>query len=846
MLPALADVHVQVQADRNQIYLGESFLLYVKLSGDEAGEAELDLSRLPPAEMERYGAQRSQSMTIVNGKVTRDTSVSYPIAVRPKEAGAYRTGPVRVTAGGRTLQAEGPVVSVTGIEAQDVVRVSVAASGDTLLVDEPFTVTLTLSVAAIPLPYERVEPFSPSLPPHLDVDFLDPAEVRGLQGPDIAAKLNALVSRKNREPAFTINDYRSRGMGFFGMGMPFQEDPVRFRFPPKRLDSPEGPRWEYSVTLDYVAKREGDYTFGPATFKGKVITGADAGGNALFRDVFAVGPAATVRVVPPPEEGRPDCFVGSVGRGMTVRAELDANDCKVGDPLLLDIHVAGAISLDNLRPPVLSIQPGIVEDFRVYEDEVDSSPVPGGRRFRYRVRPLRAGTLEFPPVEIAYYDIGKRGYEIVRTDPIPLQVHATTQIASEPFEEPGNGGEDGAEPDASPAPAGITLSPEGAGVQPLLPPLRRMVAMLAIPPAAVLFAGLLGALRRSRERWVRLFVRGRARPRALRGISAARRECAGDGAAMAEGFSAALRSFVGTRCKVEGRALSPGEVAAHLRAAGVPGETAEEAASLLSRLDACAFQRGSVSPEEVAALEPALGALLARLEKRSRKVRGGGAALVLLLLVVSSATPLAAGDARMRFSWDRANLAMARASTPEAYHEAALLYAEMVEEGARNAPLFENLGTALLLSGDAAGAREAFARAARYGGATPALGRNLRLAEAAVQGRDNASIPWTHVVFFWHHGLSTRVRADIALAAWALLWLGVLIARPFRRRAGVPDGSTGSAGRVLIFAGAFFSLVFGVSVLLSCLNERHAANPVPAAVAEAEAAAAQVPEPAGG
>ena len=58
--------------------------------------------------------------------------------------------------------------------------------------------------------------------------------------------------------------------------------------------------FEYRLELQYTPKEEGDYVFGPVTFKGFIPVSVDESGNADGRDIFAVGRAATVRVVPPP------------------------------------------------------------------------------------------------------------------------------------------------------------------------------------------------------------------------------------------------------------------------------------------------------------------------------------------------------------------------------------------------------------------------------------------------------------------------------------------------------------------------------------------------------------------
>jgi hypothetical protein len=178
------------------------------------------------------------------------------------------------------------------------------------------------------------------------------------------------------------------------------------------------------------------------------------------------------------------------------------------------------------------------------------------------------------------------------------------------------------------------------------------------------------------------------------------------------------------------------------------------------------------------------------------------------------------GEVERRFAWDRANLTLARADRPAEFLAAAQDYNELARAGVANGALFFNLGTALLLAGDAANAEAALVRAERYLGSTADVRTNLRQAAAARQGHPDASLPWTRTVFFWHYGLPGRTRLQLALSAWALFWIGLLVRRLGRTRGGrVP-----AAGGALAGLGLVFALVFGCSAAVTCLQEWHDAR----------------------
>jgi hypothetical protein len=52
---------------------------------------------------------------------------------------------------------------------------------------------------------------------------------------------------------------------------PFRPRPIRFRLEPKQVAINGKKYRQYSLSLSYTPTKEGEFTFGPLTFKGKVI-----------------------------------------------------------------------------------------------------------------------------------------------------------------------------------------------------------------------------------------------------------------------------------------------------------------------------------------------------------------------------------------------------------------------------------------------------------------------------------------------------------------------------------------------------------------------------------------------
>lgn len=820
-----ADVSLQVKAEASRVYIGESLRMTVSVNGADRGLEEPDLSAFrdwADAELEDSQSSSRSSTVIINGNIKREVFEGRVFFYRltPRKAGRFRLGPVRVKAGGKTYAQTGGFLDVVGVEEQDVVIASVLVSPATVLVEEPFSVTLQIDIRDLPEPYaDENEPIHPNAPPHLQISLLDARQPDpGLTGPDLEKLLQGLVEQRRGQPSFTLNNYQTRDMmsGFdslFG-GDPFRPRPIRFRFPATRVQRDGKSYRRYSLKLDYTAHKETELSFGPLTFKGSVMTGVK-NRRAESREIYTIAPAVAVKVVPPPEEGRPDSFIGAVGRGMKAAASLDASVCKVGDPLSLTLEVTGEISIANLRPPALNVQTNLTKDFRIYDQNVKTDTLPNGKRFTYRVRPIHAGTLEFPPVEVAYYDSEKRAYATLSTEPIPVQAQATAQIATELPEDAPEAADEVVQVSAAPKGSGITLSPEGMETHSLFVPVGVSAAVLWLlaftaPLLALLvwlapaFARAVAALRARRRT-------GGAQGRALRALRQA-----ADAAATAR----VVRDYLAERLGIpNGASLTPSEAVRLLSGNGCPPDAAQACGDALARLDEALYRPDNAV--DIEAEKAGIRALLPQLDDAlgARGKRNGAAVLLALLLIPCTALAATPADSARAFLWNQARAQSASASVPAEFRKAAETYNRLVADGARNGPLFLNLGNTLVMAGDGVNAAAAFARAERYLGANAETRRGIAGALALQSGNEREELPWTRVAFFWHYELPCSVRVVVALTGWTLLWLGVALLVRERRRG--KHGLLASLAGTCLATGALVCAAFTASVVLTAAQERH-------------------------
>ena len=119
-------------------------------------------------------------------------------------------------------------------------------------------------------------------------------------------------------------------------------------------------------------------------------------------------------------------LVGVEGTDLRARAFFDANNVKVGDPMVLTIDFLGNADFKDLHPPALAKIVG-KGDWKLDDVSAKTDTFRDARRLTYRVRPMREGVLWFPALEFEYEgpDGTKR---ITRSNEIPVHAKGGAQV----------------------------------------------------------------------------------------------------------------------------------------------------------------------------------------------------------------------------------------------------------------------------------------------------------------------------------------------------------------------------------------------------------------------------------
>ena len=356
---------------------------------------------------------------------------------------------------------------------------TIESTATNVVVSEKFKVTVSIYVPPLNGSYADTEPLVPGRPPRFDIPYLNSDWKSPRVKPvDLEPYLKMLFTNRHRT-GWNLNGYRSADpfanmpdpFGMLG-DAPFGPRQYMFHLPSSRVDIGGVKWWRFDfASPEYTAASPGEIVFGPVSVEFPQVIHVDSRGRVQLREMKISAAALKVTVQDAPAENRPKSYIGAMGRDLSMTASLDVSNCKAGDPLSLTIEITGDADLSLAHPPRLEEQVNSARKgqqvFRVDDESVKTETLTASRRFVYRVRPLRAGTFEFPPLELAYYDLGRREYVVRRTDPIPIQVSAAAQAALS--------GDELSAAAGMPMPDGFDLDLKWAKSRPLFPTLGRLL-----------------------------------------------------------------------------------------------------------------------------------------------------------------------------------------------------------------------------------------------------------------------------------------------------------------------------------------------------------------------------------
>lgn len=145
----------------------------------------------------------------------------------------------------------------------------------------------------------------------------------------------------------------------------------------------------------------------------------------------------TAEVLPLPKAGQPKSFTGAVG-DFALKVSTDRKSTQVGEPIMLSVEIAGKGNFDRINGPEIPDSAA----WRSYDPESNFQPrsannaLHGTKRFDYVMIPNKAGKLQTPEIEFAYFEPAAKRYITLNSPSIPIAVSPSTTPQAAPTNAP--------------------------------------------------------------------------------------------------------------------------------------------------------------------------------------------------------------------------------------------------------------------------------------------------------------------------------------------------------------------------------------------------------------------------
>lgn len=588
------DVSVRAEIEADRVFVGESFLYAIVVTGDGTEPGVVRFPDVPGLTVEELPPERSSSysMRIVNGRRTETESRTTVLRWRltPTRAGDFEIPGIGVEVAGKIYVAERAFVQATPPMETEDVRLRIETSRTSPFVGERVRTRFTMLIAGREA---------------RDLRFAVPEGDGALEFvPAPQANVSQIDLRAGRAVQVTINGRPTVGL----VGSEVVEG-----------------REFTTLTFDVImtARRAGAGSLGPATVAMDVVVA-----RRRTNDLLLMSRPVTERLVVPsnaialsvralPTEGRPSGFNGLVG-AYKVDVGATPTTVSVGDPITLTIAVRGPEPIEDAPMPDLEGHEELTSGFKL---AAGGSPprIEGGAKTIERVVRARSADVErVPPLGFWTFDPQQEAYVRAESRPVPVRVSPTSQFTlADGFDE---------EPPAplESASAGLAANRVGARLLAsqgfdLGEQMRRPLALAAFGAPAALGIGasaLAVFRRRAQAAGPKSAARGSLR-RALADLAAVTEP---GHVSSAEEVSRIVRRYVGERLHRPTAGLTASDCAGLLRGAGV-----SEAGAVEELLHRCDLARFGGDAGEAARLRDEARALLGRVES-AVAARGRGRA----------------------------------------------------------------------------------------------------------------------------------------------------------------------------------------------------------------------------
>lgn len=559
MIPAIGEsLTARASLDRNEAAVGESLQLTIEMDG---GGGDADLSGITGFDIQSAG--KSSSLSIVNGDVTRRTSLVYILF--PRAAGSFTIPPITVRDGRETAQTASITVRVTDGSHHQTAKGGGYAAPDVASSGGDGDILMSASVSS-PSAYAGQEIV-------YTLRFMAAVKV-----------YNAKLQRPSFE-GFSVREIGDqKNFTEVRNGRQYAVTEISFLLTPRKdgtFTIDQG-----SIVCEVAARRGGRHSPMDSMFDDPFFGGVRTESRRV-----ASGPV-TVRVLPLPAHS--GGYSGLIG-DFDIALDVQPKSLKVGDSATVTVTLKGKGNIKDAPAPSFNAQE---DTFKVYPDNpvesVDSgrSGTSGKKIFKYAFVPVRDGLFDIGPFSLTAFDPARKQYAPLVAGPVRVTVSPSkgekmeAQVAG-----PNGGGTSVFVPKKVVRLTGHDILSLKTGEEILKSsprmPLWMFLALIAAP--AAMFALAMTAVRRRGERG------GPGMAMKLRAESLMKDAEKTTGPEMLALLNKSLVSAIFAASGKTGESITYDEAREMMMAASVESELAARAISALERIDSARYGGASAA-----------------------------------------------------------------------------------------------------------------------------------------------------------------------------------------------------------------------------------------------------------
>jgi hypothetical protein len=130
-----------------------------------------------------------------------------------------------------------------------------------------------------------------------------------------------------------------------------------------------------------------------------------------------------IEVVTLPQDGKPDSFLGDVGK-FTLSATVDSSSIRANESITLTVKIIGSGNIKFMQAPKMNVPSHMDVQVISGTDSTDNhfGKISGMKEFKYIITPHKEGQDSIPTVQFSYYDVQQSKYITLSTPSIPLLV----------------------------------------------------------------------------------------------------------------------------------------------------------------------------------------------------------------------------------------------------------------------------------------------------------------------------------------------------------------------------------------------------------------------------------------